>query len=76
MLSDYVFEFFICTITKRIWGHTNHIAFGNCGRNSAFIVNQTSGEVTKLSPEESYTYFEGDSLFSQISNMIMGWLFV
>ena len=51
-------------------------AFGNYDRNSAFIVNQTSGEVTKLSPEESYTYFEGDSLFSQISNMIMGWLFV
>ncbi|AWX33314.1 hypothetical protein [Methanosphaera sp. BMS] len=47
-------------------------AFGNYDRNSAFIVNQTSGEVTKLSPEESYTYFEGDSLFSQISNMIMG----
>ena len=44
-------------------------AFGNYDRDNAFIVNQTSGEVTKLSPEESYTYFEGDSLFSQISKI-------
>ncbi|MBR3213594.1 MAG: hypothetical protein IKF79_03665, partial [Methanosphaera sp.] len=46
-------------------------AFGNYDRNSAFMVNQTSGNVTKLTPEESYTYFKGESLFRPISNMMM-----
>ena len=49
-----------------------HISeFGNYDRNSAFIVNQTSGNVTKLSPEESYNYFKGNSVFHPISNLMM-----
>jgi hypothetical protein len=46
-------------------------ASGNYDRNSAFIVNQTSGNVTKLTPEQSYAYFKGESLFRPISNMLM-----
>ena len=45
--------------------------FGNYDRNSAFMVNQTSGVVTKLSPEKSYTYFKGDSVFHPISNLMI-----
>jgi len=46
--------------------------FGKFDRNTAFIVNQSTGEVTNLSEERSYEYFKEDNLFDPILNIFRG----
>ena len=46
--------------------------FGKFDRNTAFIVNQSTGNVRKLSQEESREYFKEDNLFNPIMNIFRG----